>query len=128
MELSHVRWLVADLEPCRAFYRDRLGLREVVSVPGVYAEYAAAGARVALYPADLMAAVVGRPVAGAAGEDVVLCLGVDDVDAEAARLAGAGVALVTTPHDQPAWYQRVAHVRDPAGHLIELWSPLATPA
>jgi lactoylglutathione lyase len=122
--LSHVRWLVADLEPCRHFYRDQLGLKQVVDVPGVYVEFETGGARIALYRADLMAQVVGEPAAGRGSSDVVLCLRVDDVDGAATRLADAGVVPVRTPHDQPAWLQRVAHFRDPAGHLIELWAPL----
>lgn len=122
--LTHVRWLVADLGPCLQFYRDRLGLKQVVDVPGIYAEFEAGGARVALYRADLMAQVVGdAPVAQGTGE-AVLCLRVDDVDAAVARLAKAGVVPVRAPHDQEAWHQRVAHLRDPAGHLVELWTPL----
>jgi predicted enzyme related to lactoylglutathione lyase len=93
-------------------------------VPGVYAEFETAGARIALYRADLMAAVIGGPPAARRADDVVLCLAVDDVDRVAAELARAGAMLVTAPHDEPTWHQRVVHFCDPAGHLIELWSPL----
>ena len=122
--LSHIRWLVADLEPCRAFYRDQLGLKQVVDVPGIYAEFETGGARIALYRADLMALVVGGPPAAQAAGDAVVCLRVDDVDRAAAEVAQRGGVLVKAPHDQPVWLQRVAHLRDPAGHLIELWAPL----
>ena len=54
-----------------------------------------------------------------------MCLRVDNVDAEPTRVKLAGMTLVTEPHDQPAWFQRVAHLRDPAGRLVELWSPLS---
>ena len=57
--------------------------------------------------------------------DVVLCLRVDNVDAEAKRLGSHGVTMLRAPHDRQAWYQRVAHFRDPAGRLVELWSPLS---
>jgi lactoylglutathione lyase len=126
--LSHVRWLVADLEPCLAFYRDRLGLKQAVDVPGIYAEFETGGARIALYRADLMAQVLGESPAPQGAGDAVLCLRVDDVDSAAARLVDAGVAPVSAPHDEATWYQRVAHFRDPAGHLIELWAPLGRPA
>lgn len=33
---------------------------------------------------------------------------------------------VISPVRRAAWYQRVAHFRDPAGRLLELWSPLPT--
>lgn len=122
--LTHVRLLADDLAADVAFYRDVLGLRVVVDVPGVYVEFDAGAVRLAFYRRDLMAAVVGdAPVRGQGG--VVLCLRVASVDAEAARLAGKGVMLLRPPHDQPAWHLRVAQLRDSAGRLVELWSPAA---
>jgi catechol 2,3-dioxygenase-like lactoylglutathione lyase family enzyme len=109
------------------FYRDVIGLKLAVDVPHTYAEFETAGGRLAFYRQDLMSAVVGAPLGSRIGDDVVFCLRVDNVDAAAARLRLAGVPLVTVPHDQQAWFQRVAHVRDPAGHLVELWSPLPPP-
>jgi predicted enzyme related to lactoylglutathione lyase len=50
---------------------------------------------------------------------------VDDVDAAAERLAALGATLLRPPHDQEAWFQRVAHFADRAGRLVELWAPLA---
>ena len=125
--LSHVRYLVSEFEPLLRFYRDVLGLKVAVDVPGVYVELDSAGGRLAFYRADLMAGVVGGTVATRAGDDIVICLRVDNVDAAATRVKLAGTPLVTAPHDQPAWLQRVAHLRDPAGHLVELWSPLPPP-
>jgi lactoylglutathione lyase len=125
--LSHVRILVSDLSPAVHFYRDVIGLKLVVDVVDTYAEFETAGGRLAFYRQDLMSAVVGTPLATRVGDDVVLCLRVDNVDAAAARVRLAGVALITMPHDQQAWLQRVAHFRDPDGHLVELWSPLPPP-
>ena len=103
-----------------------LGLKLAVDVPGTYAEFETAGARLALVGEATMGAVVGRP-APRAGDAVVVCLQVDDVDAMAAKAKSRGAALVREPHDQPAWLQRVAHLRDPAGNLVELWTRLAPP-
>jgi len=125
--LSHVRYLVADFAPVLHFYRDVLGLKIAVDVPDVYVEFETAGGRLAFYQARLMAGVLGTTVAATPGDDVVLCLRVDNVDAAANRVKLSGIALVTAPHDQAAWSQRVAHLRDPAGHLVELWSPLPGP-
>jgi len=121
--VSHVRLIVADLAAATAFYRQVLEAEPVVSVPGTYAEFDTPGARLALVSEATMGAVVGRP-APRAGDAVVVCLRVDDVDAAAARLAARGVAFVRKPHDQPAWLQRVAHLRDSAGTLVELWQRL----
>jgi len=124
MSLSHLRFLVADVAAPAAFYRDVVGLAQVVDVPGVYAEFDTGGSRLAFYRDDLMGQVLGAPAGTTAGDNLVLCLRVADVDAEAARLAARGVRRLTTPHDQPTWMQRVAHFADPAGRTIELWSPL----
>jgi predicted enzyme related to lactoylglutathione lyase len=110
-----------------AFYRDALDAGPAVDVPGTYAEFATAGALLALCGEATMGAVVGRS-SPRAGDAVVVCLRVDDVDATHAKLAARGMTFVRTPHDQPAWHQRVAHLRDPAGNLVELWTPLASPA
>jgi 2-hydroxychromene-2-carboxylate isomerase/catechol 2,3-dioxygenase-like lactoylglutathione lyase family enzyme len=125
--LSHLRLIVDDLPSAVAFYRDVLGLRLVVDVPMTYAEFDTPGARLALVGVATMGAVVGRPVARA-GDAVVVCLRVDDVDAAAARAKSRGATLVREPHDQPSWIQRVAHLRDPSGHLVELWTRLPSPS
>ena len=122
--VSHLRLIVADLEGAIAFYRRVLDAEPVVSVPGTYAEFDTPGARLALVSDATMGAVVGRP-APRAGDAVVVCLQVDDVDTAAKRLKAGGATLVREPHDQPGWMQRVAHLRDPAGNLVELWTRLA---
>jgi 2-hydroxychromene-2-carboxylate isomerase/predicted enzyme related to lactoylglutathione lyase len=121
--LSHLRLIVTDLEAAIAFYRELIDAEPVVRVPGIYAEFDTPGARLALVSDATMGAVVGRP-APRAGDAVVVCLRVDDVDAAAQRHKARGGALVREPHDQPSWVQRVAHLRDPAGNLVELWTRL----
>lgn len=120
--ISHLRFLVTDLAADVAFYRDTIGLKQVVDVAGVYAEFDTGASRLAFYRADLMGDVLGTRI-GSRGDDVVLCLRVDNVDVEATRLESRGVTMLRAPHDQQAWVQRVAHFRDPAGRLVELWSP-----
>jgi predicted enzyme related to lactoylglutathione lyase len=122
--VSHLRLVVADLDAAIAFYRGVLEAEPVVAVPMTYAEFDTAGARLALVAEATMGAVVGRSPPRA-GDAVVVCLRVDDVDAAAKRLEAGGASLVRQPHDQPSWRQRVAHLRDPAGNLVELWSRLA---
>ena len=122
--MSHVRFLATDVAGDAAFYRDTIGLKQVVDVPGIYAEFDTGASRLSFYRAELMGEVLGAG-AGSRGDDVVVCLRVDNVDVEAARLGSHGVMMLREPHDQQAWYQRVAHFRDPAGRLVELWSPLS---
>jgi catechol 2,3-dioxygenase-like lactoylglutathione lyase family enzyme len=106
--LSHIRFLVPDVAADVAFYRDTIGLKQVVDVPGVYAEFDTGASRLAFYRAELMSDVLGTRL-GSRGDDVVLCLRVDNVDAEVKRLESRGVAMLRAPHDEQAWYQRVAH-------------------
>jgi glyoxylase I family protein len=121
---THLRWLVDDLEPMRVFYRDVLGFREVVAAP-VYIEFDTGGMRLGLYKRDLMEAVVGRDLA-TTNRDCVLGLAVGDVDTLYRELVAHGVPSIKAPHDQPAWFLRVAHVADPQGHILELHAPLKT--
>ena len=123
--ITHIRFLVDDLAKDVAFYRDVLLLKQVVDVPGIYAELDAGAVRLAFYRRDLMSGVLGEASGTRHGNAFVLCLRVRSVDEEAARLAAKGVLLVRPPHDQEAWFQRVAHLHDASGRLVELWSPLA---
>ena len=125
--ITHVRFLVDDLARDVAFYRDVMLLRQVVDVPGIYAELDAGAVRLAFYRRDLMSEVLGQACGTRGGNDFVLALRVRSVDEEAARLAALGILLMKPPHDLPAWYQRVAHLRDASGRLLEIWSPLAKP-
>ncbi|HVX12994.1 MAG TPA: VOC family protein [Pirellulales bacterium] len=56
-------------------------------------------------------------------ERVQLHFHVDDVDAEYDRLKGEGVTFKAPPKDMP-WRWRHAYTQDPAGHTVELCSPL----
>jgi catechol 2,3-dioxygenase-like lactoylglutathione lyase family enzyme len=61
-------------------------------------------------------AAVAGPDAGARAQ---FTLGVDDVDAMCAELAGRGVELLNGPMDRP-WGIRTASFRDPGGHIWEI--------
>lgn len=123
--LTHIRFVADDFAPMLAFYRDTLGFKVVVDVPRTYVELDTGAARVGICARALMEGVVGAPMHVQGGNDTVLQFAVADVDAAAALLRGRDVTLVTPPHDQSAWGLRIFHVRDPAGHLLEMTTPLA---
>jgi uncharacterized glyoxalase superfamily protein PhnB len=54
----------------------------------------------------------------------VFTIGVDDVDAVCAELAGRGVTLLNGPMDRP-WGIRTASFTDPGGHIWEIAQDLA---
>ncbi len=96
---------------------------------GVYAEFDAGDAILAIYRRGLMSDVVGasdRPRVDPRADDVVVTFSVESVDDTVEELKGRGVDVVTTAHNQDAWMIRVAHFRDPDGHLIEINAPIQT--
>ena len=130
MKLNQVRLLVDDFAACRDFYRDILGLELTLEAENeVYAQLIGEGVALGLYRRELMAGVVGRAEAAdeRGGKDThLLAFQVEDVDAVVANLKTKGAELVTEPHDQEAWFMRVAHLRDPDGNLIEIFHSLYT--
>jgi uncharacterized glyoxalase superfamily protein PhnB len=57
----------------------------------------------------------------ASGGELSYWVYVEDVDAVLARLQAGGATVVAPAEDKP-WGERVASVRDPAGHLVHLGS------
>lgn len=93
---------------------------------GIYYELDAGAVILALYRRDLMAEMIRGDLQPPAPpeEPIVLTLAVDDVDETYEELRGRGAAFITEPRDQPVAFIRTAHLRDPAGHLIEINAPL----
>ncbi|MEA2507389.1 MAG: hypothetical protein QOH48_2007 [Actinomycetota bacterium] len=128
MELTDVRLLAKDFRSCLNFYRDVLGLEVGQEVPEeVYAELKAGGVRISIYRHELMAEVVpglGKTSSDGRQDGYLLNMRVDDIDSCHEQLTSHGVKFETEPHDQDAWGIRVAHLRDPEGNLIEIYSPI----
>jgi lactoylglutathione lyase len=128
MRLTHVRLLVDEFEACLSFYRDKMRLPVSLEAgDGVYAEFDAGDASLAIYRRHLMSDVIGasdRPRDERRADDVVVTFSVESVDDTVEELKGRGVDVVTNAHNQDAWMIRVAHFRDPDGHLIEINAPI----
>jgi lactoylglutathione lyase len=124
MKLTHVRLLVSDYPACLKFYRDVIGLPAHEGGPNLpYAELPAGDVFLAIADRKLMASVVeiAQPAnAATAPERVALCLAVDDVDLEFARIKAAGAPVVSEPADRKDWGIRTAHFRDPDGNIVEI--------
>ncbi|SKC53062.1 VOC family protein [Krasilnikoviella flava] len=65
-------------------------------------------------------------IAGSAGQGMLLAFVVEDVDAEFARLAAAGAAVITAPETEP-WGERYCQFADPNGIVWQLVSWLEQP-
>jgi catechol 2,3-dioxygenase-like lactoylglutathione lyase family enzyme len=129
VHLGLVAVMVSEYDPAISFFVDALGFElvedsqaltndgrpkrwVVVRPPG-----AATGLLLAQADGDDQAAIVGRQAAGRVG----FFLYVEDFDAAYARMASAGVQVVTMPRTEP--YGRVAVFADIAGNKWDLIGP-----
>lgn len=116
---------VQDLDTCRAFYQDKLGLKPT------FTDDSSAGFRFGEHDFVLLkfsaaAEMVGAEALGTgngAGYRVLPCIGVENVDEACKALTDKGVSLLKPPKDQ-AWGRRTAYFADPEGNLWELWHQL----
>ncbi|GAA1028565.1 VOC family protein [Virgisporangium ochraceum] len=104
-----------DLPRLRAFYEAVLGATQTLRVPDEGPEFF-----VHLRVGDTAFGIVhnadtevGEPVR------VILSAEVDDVDALLPVVEAAGGSAPSQPNDMP-WGQRVAHVHDPDGNMLNL--------
>ena len=134
MKFTNVRLLTGDFDASYQFWRDVMRLPVAFgpdspgAIPG-YAYLTIGDVGVELMSRDAFATALGEatPAPIPTGRQTVLVLGVDDVDATYADLVGRGAISVAAPVDRPAWGARTAHLADPDGHLIELYTRLAAP-
>ncbi|MFJ3955537.1 VOC family protein [Streptomyces libani] len=107
---------------CYRFYRDTLGLTPQFAAPdGPYAKFTCddGTAGLALQERAQMARVLGEPAAAPDGYRSLIALRVDDLDASCKGLTGRGAVLAHGPAPMTD-RMRVAHLKDPDGHLVEL--------
>ena len=121
MKLTHVRLLVGNFDACFRFYRDVVGFTPTWGSEGQgYADFDTGGSTLAIFDRDAQADVVPLEETG---DGAMLVLGVDDLKAALAGLRERG-AEPGEVFDRPDWGIRFAHLRDPAGNLIEVSSPI----
>jgi catechol 2,3-dioxygenase-like lactoylglutathione lyase family enzyme len=116
VKLTHVRLLVDDFGNTFRFYRDVLGLECTYGDEGgPYADFDTGATSLAIFTREAQATTADLR---SPGDGAITVIGVDDVDALAARLG------LSKPVSRADWGIRVAYVRDPAGNLIELNSSI----
>ncbi len=120
MELVQSRLVTHDVAPLARFYA---ALVDAVVVPNdYYVEVATPGQRIGLsrmHYSDVSGRTCGPPACVEAGS-VILDFAVDDLDAEHDRVWGLDVDWVMAPTLQP-WGRRSMMLRDPEGHLINVF-------
>ncbi|HEX6207934.1 MAG TPA: VOC family protein [Actinomycetota bacterium] len=116
--VDYVIRYVEDLDRSVAFYRDVLGLEHRLT-DEAYAEFSAGGTKLGFFPRSSLPDLLGREARSGGSPDGEIVLLVEDVDAEADRLRGAGVEILTGPVERP-WGHRTVHLLDPDGLVVEL--------
>lgn len=127
MKFINVRLLVSDIAASINFWREVMGLQMSYGEESMgYAYFVTESAGVELLTRAGFAEALGEapPTTLAQGHPAVLVFGVDDVDAAYADFVERGATVVTAPQDRPAWGVRSAHLSDPDGYIVELYSQL----
>jgi lactoylglutathione lyase len=122
IQIGVIELFYDDLAAAKAFYQDVFGLpvdrEDETSVSFVLG--------------DLVLGLLARPAASELIEPVLVAspdagarmcatIGVDDVDAVCAELAGHGVQIIAGPYNR-RWGPRSAYFADPGGHIYEIAS------
>ncbi|HLY26144.1 MAG TPA: VOC family protein [Aggregatilineales bacterium] len=116
---------VKDRARCMLFYRDILGLSVTFSDSNSDA-FRLEEQDFVLLDVAAAAEMIGEEALSLqqeAGHRVLLCAGVEDVDATYKMLTAKGVAFIKTPKSQP-WGRRTAYFADPEGNIWEIWHSL----
>ncbi|HOU16236.1 MAG TPA: VOC family protein [Anaerolineae bacterium] len=110
---------VRDIAASRRFYEGLLGQQVAIDM-GINLSFTGGFALWQVDHAHQM--IFGTPVddTGPLGrKNFEFCFETDDLDAAFARVTAANAPCIQPPHEQP-WGQRVFHVYDPDGHIVEM--------
>jgi lactoylglutathione lyase len=113
--VDYVIQYVESLSLSVAFYRDVIGLQVRIEGDG-YVEFEMENTKFSLFERSKLPELIGR--AGGNPPSGEIGFLIEDVDAEAERLRGLGVEILTGPVDRP-WRERTLHIADPDGNIIE---------
>lgn len=130
VSLGYVILYVKDVSATLTFYEEAFGLsrRFFHDDNGkAYGELETGAARLAFVSVELAKAHLKQEFVAASPDKaplgVEIALVTSDVPALYARALKAGATSVSEPSAKP-WGQTVAYLRDKAGHLVELCTPL----
>ncbi len=131
MKPSFLVLVASDVSETVRFWRDVMQL--VLTYHDETIGYAAfdlgyAGLTLSIFSREGLATLIGQETPTAAtGHQMYISFPVDHVDETYAELISRGAQSVAEPRDRPEQFSRLAHLSDPDGHLIEIYSPLPTP-
>src|SRR5215207_1081229 len=124
-QLASVRYLVDDVQAAVDFYTTHLGFQVHSSAGAAFADVVRGPLRLLLSGPTSSGARATPADATAPGRNRIHLI-LDDLDAEIARLRGAGLTFRSDLVSGPGGRQIL--LADPAGNLIELFQPAPVPA
>jgi lactoylglutathione lyase len=116
---------VQDLEKCMMFYRDTLEF-PVTANDDVSFAFRLEDQDFVVLKTSAAVEMVGEEALSlhdGVAHRVLLCAGVENVDASYEALTAKGITFIKPPVSQ-AWGRRTAYFADPEGNLWELWHSL----
>ena len=125
MKFASTRLVAADIKAMVGFYELVTGQRAEWLAP-VFAEIVTPSATLAIGSVETVPLFREGSAEAAANRSAILEFGVDDVDAEFARLKDK-VEVVHEPKMMP-WGNRAAQFRDPEGTLVGMYTPVTEAA
>jgi lactoylglutathione lyase len=126
LELTHTRLLVDNYRECFLFYRDVLGFEVTWGDENSnYADFKFNSATLGVFDRKQMVEALGEDYTSNAEQvdRTALIFKVKNVE-ETYQELNSRVKFITTPTDQKEWGIKVAHFRDPAGSLIEIYEKI----
>ena len=127
MKLINFRLLVSDFPASLKFWRDIMMLPMTFGDETMgYAYFDMGNAGLELLSRDGFADSLGEATSTSmpGGHQAVIVFRVDDVDATYVDLVKRGATAIAEPQDRPVWQARTAHLSDPDGYLVEIYSQL----
>lgn len=128
MELLQIRLLVKDFRKSVSFYKNQLELPVSMCDEDIkYALFDTGETKIELLPRKMMAEGVGEEnllVDAETQSSFLFQFKVENVDKAYKRLREKDITFVNEPHDRTEWGARIAHLRDPDGNLIEIYTML----
>lgn len=123
MELTHTRLLVDNYKECFFFYRDVLGFQvSWGNENSNYVDFKFNSCTLGLFERKQMIEAIGVEYSTVIDkvDKTALIFKVNSVEEKYQELKGK-VNFITEPTEQRDWGIKVAHFRDPAGSLIEIY-------
>lgn len=123
MQLISFRILMNDVPAGIRFWRDVMQLKLTYGDEAMgYAYFDTGTTGIELMGREGFASAVGMNAT--AGTSAIITFRVEDVDTAYSDLVERGAKAVAGPMDRPMWGARTAHVADPEGNLVEVYSKL----